>query len=75
MEEKLQHNKQQQQIQAQQQHQQEPPASTPPVPWPPPLPAEYEGKQGVSGEGRPDVGRKNRLDGSCGQARLWTIVG
>ena len=32
----------------------------------PPRRAEREGKNGVSEEGCPNVGRKNRLDGSCG---------
>ena len=58
--------KKQQQIQPHnQQHRQEPPASTSPAAWPPSMPTEHEDKQGVSGEGCPDVGRKNRLDGSC----------
>ena len=39
------------QPQQQQRLQEEPPASNSPAPWPPPLPAEREGKQGLKDEG------------------------
>ena len=60
--------KQEELLLRQQQEQQQPqlPGPASPNPWPPPLSAENENRQGLVGESCPTIRWQYRLDGRCG---------